>query len=76
MAWVRFPNGSRRKVERVDKADAKRDLDELLRASGRSRVGARASTGETRIVRRSDRGVVRGRLPERARRRRSRVTPG
>jgi integrase len=30
MAWVRFPDGTRRKVERVDKADAQRDLDELL----------------------------------------------
>ena len=30
MAWVRFPDGSRRKVERIDKADAQRDLDELL----------------------------------------------
>ena len=30
MAWVRFPDGSRRKVERVEKADAKRDLDELI----------------------------------------------
>ncbi len=30
MAWVRFPDGSRRKVERVTKADAQRDLDELL----------------------------------------------
>ncbi len=30
MAWVRFPDGSRRKVERVDKAEAQRDLDELL----------------------------------------------
>ncbi len=30
MAWIRFPDGSRRKVERVDKADAQRDLDELL----------------------------------------------
>jgi len=30
MAWVRFPDGSRRKVERVEKADAQRDLDELL----------------------------------------------
>jgi integrase len=30
MAWVRFPDGSRRKVERVDKADAQQDLDELL----------------------------------------------
>lgn len=30
MAWVRFLDGSRRKVERVGKADAQRDLDELL----------------------------------------------
>ncbi|MGH9136164.1 MAG: site-specific integrase [Acidimicrobiales bacterium] len=30
MAWVRFPDGSRRKVERVAKADAQRDLEELL----------------------------------------------
>jgi integrase len=30
MAWVRFPDGSRRKVERVHKADAQRDLDDLL----------------------------------------------
>ncbi|MCU0270302.1 MAG: site-specific integrase [Acidimicrobiales bacterium] len=30
MAWVRFPDGSRRKVERVEKADAQADLDELL----------------------------------------------
>ncbi|MGH8972185.1 MAG: site-specific integrase [Acidimicrobiia bacterium] len=30
MAWVRFPDGSRRKVERVDRAAAQQDLDELL----------------------------------------------
>lgn len=30
MAWVRFPDGSRRKVERVSRADAQRDLDALL----------------------------------------------
>lgn len=30
MAWVRFPDGSRRKVERTDKAEAQHDLDELL----------------------------------------------
>ena len=30
MAWVRFPDGSRRKIERVNKADAQADLDELL----------------------------------------------
>ncbi len=32
MAWVRFPDGTRRKVERAEKADAQRDLDELLSA--------------------------------------------
>lgn len=36
MAWVRFPDGSRRKVERVEKADAKRDLDELLAVRAQS----------------------------------------
>ncbi|MCP3913849.1 MAG: site-specific integrase [Actinomycetia bacterium] len=30
MAWVRFPDGSRRKVERVNKADAQTALDALL----------------------------------------------
>ena len=30
MAWVRFPDGSRRKVERVEKAAAQKDLNELL----------------------------------------------
>jgi integrase len=30
MAWVRFPDGSRRKVERVAKVDAEADLNELL----------------------------------------------
>lgn len=30
MAWVRFPDGSRRKIERVEKADAQADLDALL----------------------------------------------
>jgi integrase len=30
MAWVRFPDGSRRKVERAVRTDAQRDLDELL----------------------------------------------
>jgi len=36
MAWVRFPDGTRRKVERVDKADAQRDLDELLALRGQA----------------------------------------
>ena len=43
MAWVRFPDGSRRKVERVEKADAKRDLDELIAASPVNRSGPRHS---------------------------------
>jgi hypothetical protein len=30
MAWVRFPDGSRRKVERVEKPDALADLDALI----------------------------------------------
>ena len=30
MAWVRFRDGSRKKVERVNKVDAQRDLDALL----------------------------------------------
>ncbi len=30
MAWVRFPDGTRRKIERVGKAEAQHDLDELL----------------------------------------------
>ncbi len=36
MAWVRFPDGSRRKVERAEKSDATADLDVLLalRAQG------------------------------------------
>lgn len=37
MAWVRFPDGSRRKVERVDKADAQRDLDNLLELRAESK---------------------------------------
>src|SRR5438270_6344303 len=32
MAWVRFPDGSRRKVERVSKKDAQADLSALLAA--------------------------------------------
>jgi len=30
MAWVRFPDGSRKKVERADRVNADQDLDELL----------------------------------------------
>lgn len=38
MAWVRFPDGSRRKVERAEKAAAQADLEELLtlRAQGQA----------------------------------------
>lgn len=43
MAWVRFPDGSRRRVKRVDKRDAQRDLDELL--------ALRASNGEPQAKR-------------------------
>ena len=38
MAWVRFPDGSRRKVERVVKADAQRDLDDLVALRAESGV--------------------------------------
>ena len=37
MAWVRFPDGSRRKVERIGRRDAEADLNELL--AQRSAVG-------------------------------------
>lgn len=36
MAWVRFPDGTRRKVERVSKADAQQDLERLLVARAES----------------------------------------
>ena len=42
MAWVRFPDGSRRKVERTDRADAERDLQELL---GRRSQGEATAPG-------------------------------
>jgi hypothetical protein len=48
MAWVRFPDGSRRKVERVAKADAERDLSELLAA--RSQAGAAAPPSRLRLA--------------------------
>lgn len=48
MAWVRFPDGSRRKVERVAKADAERDLSELLAA--RSQVGSAAPPSRLRLA--------------------------
>jgi hypothetical protein len=45
MAWVRFPDGSRRKVERVDRAEAERDLAELLAARAQEGLaGAAAAT--------------------------------
>jgi hypothetical protein len=45
MAWVRFPDGSRRKIERVNKADAQRDLDELLALRAQS-----AEPGPSRLT--------------------------
>ena len=53
MAWVRFPDGSRRKVERVEKADAQRDLDELLALRAQSLdPGPRRTRKVTRIKKR------------------------
>ena len=43
MAWVRFPDGTRKKVERVEKADAQRDLDELLGSCSRLEAGGSRS---------------------------------
>jgi len=40
MAWVTFPDGSRQKVERVDKSDADTDLNNLLAERARA-AGAR-----------------------------------
>jgi integrase len=36
MAWVRFPDGSRRKVERIDEDDAEADLRDLLAERARA----------------------------------------
>jgi integrase len=41
MAWVRFPDGSRRKVERVDRSDAEADLDKLLELRAKAETPAR-----------------------------------
>jgi hypothetical protein len=41
MAWVRSPDGSRRKVERVDKAAAQWDLDKLIALRAQSLDPAR-----------------------------------
>jgi len=62
MAWVRFPDGSRRKVERLDKADAQRDLDELF-PFGLSRWSL-VPAGPAGDVQRGHRRLVRGRLSE------------
>jgi hypothetical protein len=37
MAWVQFPDCSRRKIERIDRAEAERDLAELFGRGGRRR---------------------------------------
>lgn len=48
MAWVRFPDGSRRKVERAVKADAQADLDALVTLRAQSKlpdpVGSKGTT--------------------------------
>ncbi len=48
MAWVRFPDGSRRKVERAVKADAQADLDALVTLRAQSMlpdpVGSKGTT--------------------------------
>ncbi len=42
MGWVRFPDGTRRKIERITKADAELDLDRLLaERDGGSEAGPR-----------------------------------
>ncbi|MCU1455251.1 MAG: site-specific integrase [Acidimicrobiales bacterium] len=41
MAWVGFPDGSRRKVERVNKRDAQDDLEELLALRDHDRLPER-----------------------------------
>jgi len=62
MAWVLFPDGSRRKVERVSKADAQHDLNELLalRASAESP----AAPPKARHLRRRHRRVDGRGLPD------------
>lgn len=64
MAWVRFPDGSRRKVERGEKADAQRDLDALitLRAQEQSPDDPRVRMATFADV---TEGVVLGRVSER-----------
>jgi hypothetical protein len=51
MAWVRFPDGSRRKVERVDKKAAQKDLNELLRGGPRRSSRRPAESGRLRLPR-------------------------
>lgn len=41
MAWVRFPDGSRRKIERVDRSDAEADLDKLLELRAKAQTPGR-----------------------------------
>ena len=47
MAWVRFPDGSRRKVERVRRTDAEADLQRLLAERAGDGV---APAGRDRLV--------------------------
>ena len=62
MAWVRFPDGTRKKVERVDKADAQRDLNDP--AAGADAM-SRSPSPQAANVQRDHRRVIRGWLPER-----------
>jgi len=47
MGWVRFPDGTRRKIERVTKADAELDLDRLL---GERDGGSKAEPRRQRLA--------------------------
>ena len=47
-AWVRFPDGSRRKFERTERVDAERDLQELLAL--RAQGGATAPASRLRLA--------------------------
>jgi transposase InsO family protein len=48
MAWVRFRDGSRRKAERIDEAQAEQDLAELLRQRDEAQLpGARRTRRAT-----------------------------
>ena len=64
MAWVRFPDGSRRKVERAERQPL-RPTSTTCSPFGPRRAGPDPVRDEAGDVRRRDRGVVRRRVPER-----------